>query len=181
MEAFYRLKRDGKIRFAGASNFFSWQIVEAITAASLQQWEGFVCIQQRHTYLEPVMRANFGAQLVLTPELEELCRTRKLGIMAYSPLLGGAYGRTDRPIPDPYHSVSTDVRMARLREVADELSLPINNVILAWMLQSSPPVIPLITGSSAEQIQSNLDALSVRLSQQQSSLLNQDIVPPEKY
>jgi aryl-alcohol dehydrogenase-like predicted oxidoreductase len=149
--------------------------------ACLQKWEGFTCIQQRHTYLEPAMRTNFGAQLILTPELEEYCRRKNLGIMAYSPLLGGAYDQRDRPIPVPYHSASTDVRMARLRAVADELGLSINNVVLAWMLQSSPRVIPLMAGSSVHQIKLNLDALSVCLTEKQSESLNRDIFPPEKY
>ena len=181
MEAFHRLKRDGKIRYAGASNFYAWLIGEANTAANLQNWEGFICIQQRHTYLEPVTRANFGAQLVLTPEMEAFCRAKNLGIMAYSPLLGGAYERQDLPIPDPYHSISTDIRMARLKEVADELGLSLHKVVLAWMLQSSPPVISLIAGSAVQQISMNLDALSVSLTEKQLDLLNQDTVPPEKY
>ena len=52
---------------------------------------------------------------------------------------------------------------------------------LAWMLQSSPPVIPLIGGSSVQQIELNLGALSTNLTKKQLELLNQDIVPPEKY
>ena len=181
MGAFYRLKKDGKIRYAGASNFYAWQISEANVAASRSEWEGFVCIQQRHTYLEPVARANFGAQLVLTPELEAFCLQKNLGIMAYSPLLGGAYERQDRPIPAHYHSVSNDVRVERLKEVAKKLGQPLHNVVIAWMVRSDPPVIPLLAGSSVTQLKMNLGALSVHLTQDQMALLNQDIIPPEKY
>jgi aryl-alcohol dehydrogenase-like predicted oxidoreductase len=71
MEAFYKLKKEGKIRFAGASNFYTWHLCEANAAAGLQGWEGFICVQQRHTCLEPVLRANFGTQILLTPEIQD--------------------------------------------------------------------------------------------------------------
>jgi aryl-alcohol dehydrogenase-like predicted oxidoreductase len=179
MEAFYRLKKEGKIRNAGASNYAAWQLCEARTAANLQEWEGFACIQQRHTYLEPVLRANFGAQLVLTPELEEYCSREKLGIMAYSPLLGGAYVKEDLPLQIHYRSAANDVRMARLKEVAGELNASINRVVLAWMVLSSPVIIPLVAGSSIDQIKENL--LPVSLSRSHLEILNRDVVPPEKY
>ena len=181
MHAFQQLKKDGKIRFAGASNFFGWQLSEANAAANRQAWEGFTCIQQRHTYLEPVMRANFGAQLALTPELQEYCTERELRIMAYSPLLGGAYDREDRPIPVQYQSVSTDIRLVRLKEVADELLVSVNEIVLSWMIHSLPGVIPIISGSSVSQLQENLNAKSLTLTETQFALLNQDIAQPKKY
>jgi aryl-alcohol dehydrogenase-like predicted oxidoreductase len=181
MGAFYHLKKEGKIRFAGASNYYAWQLSESNAAANLHGWEGFSCIQQRHTYLEPLMRANFGTQLLLTPELQAFCERKNLGIMAYSPLLGGAYVRNDHPIPVQYQSAATDIRMTRLNEVATKLKVSANAVVLAWMIQSSPKVIPLVTGSSIAQIEENLQALSIRLSEKHLEQLNQDIVPPNKY
>ena len=67
MEAFYQLKKAGKIRQVGASNFLAWRLEEANSQATSKDWEGFCCLQQRHTYLEPSIRADFGNQQVLTP------------------------------------------------------------------------------------------------------------------
>ena len=42
MEAFFQLKKQGKIRFVGASNFYGWQLSEANSVSSQQGWEGFL-------------------------------------------------------------------------------------------------------------------------------------------
>lgn len=181
MEAFYLLKKTGKIRFAGASNFYAWQLSEANAVAHLQGWEGFCCIQQRHTYLEPSLRANFGTQLLLTPETEEFCTRKKISVMAYSPLLGGGYVREDVPLAVHYQSVTNELKMKTLKEMANDLKVSPNAVVLAWMIQNSPRIIPMATGSSVVQMEENLQALSVSLSKEQMEKLNQDIVKPYKY
>lgn len=181
MEAFFQLKKSGKIRYAGASNFYGWQLSEANSAASRQGWEGFCCLQQRHTYLDPGLRTDFGTQLLLTPEIQKLCAERKITLMAYSPLLGGAYVRDERGIPVQYQSVVNDFRLTILGEVANELQVSANAVVLAWMMQSSPRIIPMVTGSSVSQLKENLIASSVALSKEQFERLNQEIVKPNNY
>lgn len=181
MEAFHLLKKDGKIRFAGASNYYAWQLVEANASANLHCWDGFSCIQQRHTYLEPTMRANFGTQLMLTPELQTFCIEKNLTIMAYSPLIGGAYVRNDREIPVQYQSLTNEFRKVKLKNVSNDLKVSANAVVLAWMVQSFPHMIPIVTGSSIAQIQENLQALSIRLSKEHLKQLNQEIIQPNKY
>ncbi len=181
MESFFSLKKAGKIRFAGASNYYAWQLAEADIAAQLQGWEGFCCIQQRHTYLEPTLWADFGTQLLLTREIQEFCKKKTISLMAYSPLLGGAYVRNDRIIPVQYQSTINDFKMAGLKEIAVELHVSANAVVLAWMMQSSPSVIPMVSGSTVAQLNENLSVLSFTLSKNQMERLNQDIVHPNKY
>ena len=181
MEAFYLLKKSGKIRFAGASNFFGWQLCEANAIAQQQGWEGFCCIQQRHTYLEPTLRADFGTQLLLTPEIQDFCQIKNISMMAYSPLLGGAYIRNDRPIPVHYQSLTSEFRMTQLIEVADELKVSPNALVLAWMMQSSTRSIPLVTGSTVAQLAENFEAISFSLTEKQLERLNQEAVQPNKY
>jgi aryl-alcohol dehydrogenase-like predicted oxidoreductase len=65
--------------------------------------------------------------------------------------------------------------MIQLKEVADNLNVTPNAVVLAWMMQSLPQIITLITGSSVSQVQENLKALSVELSTKHMIQLNQDI------
>jgi aryl-alcohol dehydrogenase-like predicted oxidoreductase len=175
MEAFASLKKQGKIRFTGASNYSGWQLSEANHAAKKFEFEGFTCLQQRHTYLEPTLRANFGTQLVLTPETEEYCETRNITIMAYSPLLGGAYVKPDKPITAQYQNAVTDFRIEKLKQVANELHISPNAVVLRWMMQSTPPIIPIVAGSLVRQIRENLNALSIELSAKQLDRLNHDI------
>lgn len=181
METFYLLKKQGKIRFAGASNYYSWQISESNSVADIQGWEGFSCIQQRHTYLQPYLRTGFGNQLLLTPDLEALCLQKKLTIMAYSPLLGGAYTNKDRPVPAQYPDPDSKVKIRKLREVANDLKVSINTVVLAWMIQNVPEIIPIVAGSSLGQIEENLQVLSIRLSSEHLEILKQEDPAPEKF
>jgi len=181
MEAFYKLRKDGKIRFSGASNFYAWHLSEANAAAGLQGWDGFVCVQQRHTCLEPLLRADFGTQLLLTPEIQDFCVKKNLGIMAYSPLLGGVYAKDNQPVPIQYQSTVNEFRMKVLRDMAHELNVSPNAIVLAWMMQSSARVIPVVAASSVEQLEENLQTLQVRLSKQQMEKLDGDPAKPHTY
>ncbi len=181
MEAFSSLKKQGKIRFSGASNYGSWQLSEAKNAAKKLGIESFTCLQQRHTFLEPGLRANFGTQIVLTPETEEYCQIQNLTIMAYSPLLAGAYVNSEKSIPVQYQSAANDFRMKNLNQLAAELKVSPNAVVLRWMIQSTPTVIPIVAGSSVAQLQENMEALTFILNDEQQALLNQDIVKSNKY
>ncbi len=181
MEAFFSLKKQGKIRFAGASNYLGWQLAEAAQAADKCGFKGFTCLQQRHTFLEPGMRANFGTQLLLTPEIEKYCQNSNLTIMAYSPLLGGAYVNSEKSIPVQYQSTANDFRMRNLKQLATELQVSPNAVVLRWMMQSSPAIIPMVTGSSVAQLEENMKAMTFTLNDEQLTLLNHAIVQPNKY
>jgi aryl-alcohol dehydrogenase-like predicted oxidoreductase len=52
-----------------------------------------------------------------------------------------------------------------LESVADELGATPNQVVLAWMVQSDSPVIPLVAASREEQLDENLGAADLRLDQ----------------
>jgi aryl-alcohol dehydrogenase-like predicted oxidoreductase len=45
-------------------------------------------------------------------------------------------------------------------------------VVLAWMLHSRPPVLPLIGASTPDQLQKNIDVLQITLSPEQMERLN---------
>ncbi len=63
--------------------------------------------------------------------------------------------------------------MKNLKKLAKELQVSPNAIVLAWMIQASPTVIPLVTGSSVTQLEENLVALSLVLNDKQLALLNQ--------
>ena len=47
-----------------------------------------------------------------------------------------------------------------------------NQIILAWMRQSDPPILPIIAGSSTAQLAQNIGALKIKLSDEQMQRLN---------
>jgi aryl-alcohol dehydrogenase-like predicted oxidoreductase len=175
LAAFDRLVQAGKVRLVGASNFLAYRLERAHTLAKLHDWAQFCCLQQRYTYLQPRHGKKVTqAQEYVSEELLDYVRRRKndFTLLAYSALLGGAYTRTDRSIPDVYDTPDNGARLETLRRVAQEAQCTPNQVVLAWMMQSDPPVLPLIAASTPDQMQENLGALNVRLSDNQMRWLN---------
>jgi aryl-alcohol dehydrogenase-like predicted oxidoreductase len=167
MAAFDRLIRTGKVRAIGASNISVWRIAEANAVAAANGWAHYSAVEQRHTYLRPRHGADFGPQIAVNEDLKSYCRSHGITVIAYSGLLQGAYTRPDRPVPMQYAGVDADARLEALKGVASEAGATLNQVVIAWMRQSDPPVLPIIAGSQAGQVTENIGALEVTLSEDQ--------------
>jgi aryl-alcohol dehydrogenase-like predicted oxidoreductase len=173
MEAFDRLVQAGKVRYIGASNFPAWRLERARAVSRANGWAAYCCIQQRYTYLRPRPGATFGAQVSANDDLLDYVRSEGITLLAYSPLLNGAYTRADRDFQEQYLGSDADARLAALRAVAQEAGATANQVVYAWMMQSDPPVIPLMAASTDEQMDENLGALEVTLSAAQMARLDE--------
>ncbi len=172
METFDRLVRAGKVRFIGASNFLAWRLEGARWVSQTHNWAEYCCIQQRYSYVRPKPGASFDPQIAANDDLLDYCRARNITMLAYSPLLGGTYTRADRPLPEQYIGPDSNARLTALKAVAEEKGATANQIVLAWMIQSEPCVIPLIGTSSVEQMRENLGALEIELSADQMARLN---------
>ena len=167
MAAFDRLIKAGKVRAIGASNLKGWRIAEANAVSKADQWTGYSVVQQRHTYLRPRHGTDFGPQICINDDVKDYCCARGIALVGYSILLQGAYTRADRPVPSQYAGPEADDRLAALKAVADEVGATMNQVVIAWMRQSDPPVLPIIAGSRPEQLTENIAALDVTLTEDQ--------------
>lgn len=172
MEALDRLVRAGKVRYIGGSNFLAWRLEKARWVSRTNEWAAYCCIQQRYTYLRPKPGASFGAQVSTNDDLLDYCQSEGVTLLAYSPLLNGAYTRADRDFQEQYLGPDTDARLAVLRAIAGETGATANQIVYAWMMQSEPPVVPLMAASTDEQMKENLGALDITLSAEQMDRLN---------
>ncbi len=172
MGAFDRLIRQGKVRATAASNLPVWRIAEANAVSRHNGWSPYCAVQQRHTYLRPRHGADFGPQICINDDLKHYCQTSGLTLVGYSVLLQGAYSRDDRDVPAQYAGPDSVERLPVLQTVADEAGATVNQVIIAWLLQDDPPVLPVIAGSRLEQLRENIDALQISLSADQVRRLN---------
>ncbi len=173
LEAFHRLVQAGKVRYIGASNYLAWRLEEARFASQQNGWPTYQCVQQRHTYIRKKHGETFDPQVAVNDDLLDYCRNRKITLLAYSALLSGAYTRKDRQIDEKYNSKDTEKRLETLLSVATEISRTPNQVILAWMLGSDPAVLPLIAASTKGQMEENIEALTIELTNEQVIRLNE--------
>ncbi|GAJ12246.1 unnamed protein product, partial [marine sediment metagenome] len=69
-------------------------------------------------------------------------------------------------------SLGNDMRLDVLKSITSEVGASANQVVYAWMMQSQPPVIPLVAADTPTEMRENLGALDVKLSAEQMTLLN---------
>ena len=171
MQAFDRLIKAGKVRAIGASNLWIWRIAEANATSKHNGWTPYSAIEQRYTYLRPRHGADFGPQICISEDMKRYAVTHGITLIGYSILLQGAYTREDKPIPAQFQGPEADERLAMLREVAAEVGATMNQVIIAWMRQSTPFVLPIIGGSTIEQLDENIGGLDITLTDEQMERL----------
>lgn len=173
MAAFDRLIRAGKVRFIGASNYPAWRLADAEAICQANGLTPYSCVQQRYTYLRPKPGARFDPQLSTDQNLLDFCADKGLTLLPYTPLLEGSYARADKPIPAQYVGPDADARLHALCEAAAQTGATVHQVILAWMMQHEPPLLPVFSASTPEQMREDLGALDVALTPEQMSHLNE--------
>jgi aryl-alcohol dehydrogenase-like predicted oxidoreductase len=180
MGAFDRLVKAGKVRALGASNVAVWRIAAANAIAEAQSLTPYSVVQQRYTYLRPRHGADFGPQIVISPELKDFALTESVALVAYSVLLQGAYSRTEKDLPVQFTGQESNERLHVLVEVAQEVDRSVNQVIIAWMRQSNPSVLPIIAGSKIDQLKENIAACGLTLTEEQMYRLDTAGDPSDK-
>lgn len=178
VEAFAGLVAEGTVALLGASNQAVWRVERARALAAAAGLPGYEVLQYQHSHLRP--RTDIPDDLFpdgslghAGPELLGYLRAEPdLTLVAYSPLLKGAYTRRDRPLPPDYDHPGTPARLAVLHEVARETGASVNQVVLAWQLGGRLPIVPLTGASSVAQLEENLAAVDLELTGEQRSRLD---------
>ncbi|MDP6045908.1 MAG: aldo/keto reductase [Phycisphaerae bacterium] len=172
LKAFDDLVTEGKVRFLGASNFMAWRLERARTMSRANGWAEYCCLQQRHSYLRLQAGTTFAPQLPINEDLMAYSRAENFPMLAYTPLLGGCYVRDDRKLPAQYLGVDSDNRIQAVRKLAAEINATPNQIVLAWMMQSAPPIIPLIATGNIEHLRENLAVENIQLTSEQIAELD---------
>jgi aryl-alcohol dehydrogenase-like predicted oxidoreductase len=167
LEALAGIVEAGKARYLGWSNVRTWRLERIRQLCDRHGWPAPVAVQQYHTYLR--RRGELDVTNIVTDELLDYLREHDdLTLVGYSPLVHGAYVRDDRRTPpgplDPFRGPDTDARLAAVDEVAAELGVSGNQVVLAWLAaQDNPPVASLIGPRTLEQFEDSVRAVDVHL------------------
>ncbi|MFJ8230680.1 aldo/keto reductase [Streptomyces sp. NPDC094448] len=174
------LIQQGKILYAGSSNFPGWKIAQMNEAAARRSSYGLVSEQCLYNLFER------RSELEVIPAAQEY----GLGVIPWSPLQGGLLGgllRKEREgqLSARYtgHGASLLARpgvreqIAAYEDLLDKHGLEPGEVALAWLLTRPGVTGPIVGPRSGEQLESALRAVELRLSDELLTALD-EIFPP---
>ncbi|ANW64184.1 aldo/keto reductase [Mycobacterium sp. djl-10] len=167
------LVRAGKIVYVGISDTPAWRIAQMQTLAHLRGWAPLVALQIEYSLVQRTVEHE------LTPMAAQL----GLGVMPWSPLGGGVLtgkytsadlgetataavsGTRSGVIASSGNMTERNLHIAAIvGEVAAEVGVTPAQVALAWVLHQPAVVSPVIGARTLAQVEQNLDALTVSLS-----------------
>jgi aryl-alcohol dehydrogenase-like predicted oxidoreductase len=177
MSALNDLVAAGKIRYIAVSDTPAWKISQAQMIAHFRGWASFIGLQIEYSLLE---RTSEGELIPMAQELG-------LGIMPWSPLKGGLLtGKFTRENKGQHSSKrhkekefpeSTYIIIDRLIGLAHEKSATPAGIALAWVM-SRPGVTSTLMGvGTTDQLDKNLNALSINLTESEIDSLNEISAP----
>lgn len=165
------LMRQGKILYAGVSEWTAAQITEAVGIADKSFFDRIVVNQPAYNMLNRYIEA----------EVAPTCWNFDIAQVVFSPLaqgmLTGKY-KKDGPVPDGsraadprtapfvqrYFTDQNFVKVEKLGALAHAAGVPLSNLALAWIL-AQPYVSSAIIGASRpEQVRENIKAVDIELS-----------------
>jgi aryl-alcohol dehydrogenase-like predicted oxidoreductase len=183
LRALDTLVQQGKVRYIGCSNWQAWKIAKSLGISEFKNLARFETLQAYYSI----------AGRDLEREIVPLLQAEKVGLLVWSPLAGGLlsgkYSRTnqkpadsrraefDFPIVDKERTWKILDVMAPIAK-AHECSPA--RVSLAWLL-AKPVVTSVIIGAKRlDQLQDNLAAAELKLSQDEVKRLDDaSALPPE--
>ncbi|MEO0331478.1 MAG: aldo/keto reductase, partial [Bacteroidota bacterium] len=168
MRALDDIVRSGKVRYIGCSNLAAWQIMKAQGYAEFRNLTKFVSLQAYYTI----------AGRDLERELVPMMLDQKIGLMVWSPLAGGLLsGKYKRGEDGPEGSRRVDfdfppVNKERafdildvMHPMAEEKGISVARLALAWLLHQEAVTTVIIGAKKTEQLEDNLKAVDVKLSE----------------
>ena len=163
------LVRQGKVNYIAISDTPAWIVSKGNTLAELMGWSQFVALQVEYSLI------------ARTPERDLIPMAKHFGmtVTPWAPLGGGVLtgkyirGEQGRIKPE---SKRLNVRAVEITQavvsVAEELGVTPGNVALKWTMQQGFSSIPIVGATKLSQLEDNLKAVDVVLSDEQIKKLN---------
>lgn len=184
LRALDRLIRDGKILYAGTSTFAAWQLMESLAISRELGLSRFICDQPPYNLLDRRIER----------ELVPFARTHGFALIPWSPLAGGLltgkyrkgheapegvrFAAKNRPphLQNRLTPLFWD-RIEGFASLSEQRGVAPSQLALAWSL-SQPGITSAIIGPrTPEQLEDNLLALDVPVTDEDKSALD-GIFPP---
>lgn len=181
MKALNDVVESGQVRYLGASSMATWEFQKLQYTAEIHGWQKFISMQ------------NYYNLLYREEEREMLpfCVDSGVGILPWSPLARGVLARpwssraTKREETDALlknmvrgkQSSADEMIVARTEEIAKNREVPMATVALAWCVEKG--VCPIAGLGSKERIDQAVDAMSFKLSAEETKYLEEPYLPRE--
>lgn len=176
------LIRQGKIRYAGTTNFPAWQIIES-------QW-----LSRSHNLSPCISHQNSYSLLDRRAENEIIpaCQKYRLGLIAWSPLAGGWLTKQFRPgkSPQPHPLIPTlkspiesldskrhYTALAQLQSLAKSHGRKLSQFALAWVSANPAITLTLIGPQTPRQLKDSLGALQVAINPEEFAAIDEIVYP----
>lgn len=189
LRAFDDLVRQGKVRYIGFSNFKAWQAMKALSVSDAQGLERFVAGQYQYSLINRDIEYEYT----------DLFASEGIGMTPWGPLAGGflsgKYKRGERPDDgriatsneddeEAWHRRNTERNwniIDAVGEIAESRGISYPQVALAWV-RVQPTVSSVIIGvRTMAQLEDNLAATDIQLSEDELAHLDQASAMPELY
>jgi aryl-alcohol dehydrogenase-like predicted oxidoreductase len=176
LRALDTLVQQGKVRYIGCSNWQAWKIAKAL---GISEFKGLARFDTLQAYYSIAGRD-------LEREIVPLLESEKVGLLVWSPLAGGLLsGKFSRTNQKPADSRRTEydfplVDKERTWKILDVMT-PIAKahgcsaarVALAWLLTKAAVTSVIIGAKRVEQLQDNLAAMELTLTQDELGQLDE--------
>lgn len=169
-QAMEQLVREGKITYVGSSNFAAWNIAHANCIAQQRHFLGLVSDQSIYSL------RNRHIELEVLP----VCKAFGLAAIPWSPLGGGLLSgilegeKTGRRARPQLQASAEKLRpqIEQYEALCREIGHAPADVALAWVLHNPVVTSPIIGPRTLEQLEQNVGALEITLSQETLETLN---------
>lgn len=165
------LVRAGKVRYIACSNFEGWRLSDALWTSQVAGLEQFICYQAHYSLVVRDIEA----------EIAPIAVGKGLGIVAFGSLgsgfLTGKYNPGERThpgtrsaegwvFPAAHFHPDADRILEALLSVSKEEGCKPAQAAIAWVLAQPGIAAALVGARTAEQLEENLDATGVALSEE---------------
>jgi aryl-alcohol dehydrogenase-like predicted oxidoreductase len=178
LRTFDSLVRNGKIRYVACSNFSAWQIAKAHEICQMHDLEKFIAVQPPYNLL----------QRDIEKDIIPYCQQEGLGILTYTPLMGGfltgKYSKTAHPPkgsrfdynPRLWKRVNEESNftvLEQIEKVAKDVGISVSKLAISWILKNPAITAPIVGASSPEQVEENCKIAKININDKTYQRLNE--------
>jgi len=177
LRAYEDLIKEGKIRYIGASNISPERLVESLDLAIEKSLPQYISLQPEYNLFD---RAKFEHLY------QGIAKEKNIAVIPYyslaSGFLTGKYTSAEsfdttvrgKGIKDKYWNARGQKIVSALTKLAEVYNVNPSAIALAWLLQQESIFAPIASATKDAHIDDFVDAVNIRLSNEDLELLNQE-------